>query len=283
MADQRVEKEMLNSVRERKRKLLFKRRRKVLEPLREKFEPITLRKCLPSAVTLLALCMGLTAIPFGIHHEWQYAVASVLIAGVLDGLDGPVARFLKCTSDFGAELDSLADFINFGVAPALLCYFFTLYQWGRFGWAICLFFAICSGMRLARFNMQRILGHARALPGYFSVGVPSTVGALLAVTPIIYSFIFKQNSVLFQAVVLVFTGIFMVSRFPTFVAKSVRITPHYAGFLALFGVVLLIFGWVMPWESLLGLSILYICSLPISWWKASQYLTRHSKKEHTKL
>lgn len=274
---------MLNSVKERKRKPFFRRRRKMLDPLREKLEPITLRKCLPSAVTLLALCMGLTAIPFGIHHEWQYAVGSMLIAGILDGLDGPLARFLKCTSDFGAELDSLADFINFGAAPALLCYFFVLHQWGRLGWAICLFFAICCGMRLARFNMQRILGHTRALPSYFSVGIPVTVGSLLAVTPIIYSFIFKQTSVLFQAVVLITTGIFMVSRFPTFVAKGVRITPRYGGFLALFGVALLIFGWVMPWESLLGLSILYVCSLPISWWKASQHLENYSIKEPKKL
>ena len=271
---------MLQRSKERKKKVFFKRRKKMLVPFREKFEPITLRRMLPNTVTLLALCMGLTAIPFGVHKEWKYAVASMLIAGILDGLDGPLARFLKCSSDFGAELDSLADFINFGAAPALLCYFFVLHQWGRVGWAICLFFAICSGLRLARFNIQRILGSARPLPSYFSVGVPVTVASLLAVTPIIYSFVFKQTSVILQAVVLIVTGVFMVSHFPTFVVKGLRISRRYSGLLALVGVIFLIFGWVMPWETLLIMSILYICSWPFSWKMARRDLYGSNSKEN---
>ena len=265
---------------ERRTTLIFKRKKKISVPFRHRFQPVAFRKVLPNTVTLLSLCMGLTAIPFGVDKAWKHAVASVLIAGVLDGLDGPIARFLKCSSDFGAELDSLADFINFGATPALLCYFFTLHQWGRFGWAICLFFAMCSGLRLARFNIQRIIGGGRPLPSYFSVGVPVTAGSVLALAPIIYSFTFKQNSVLLQALCLVVTGIFMVSRFPTFVTKGIRITPQYSGIIALTSLVVLIFGWVMPWETLLILSLVYVGSWPLSWRAAQQHLafrTEHGK------
>ncbi|WP_206537210.1 CDP-alcohol phosphatidyltransferase family protein [Holospora elegans] len=261
----------------RKKKFFFKRRKKILAPFQDHLKPVSLRKLLPNSVTLLALCMGLTAIPFGVDKSWKHAVASVLIAGVLDGLDGPIARFLKCSSDFGAELDSLADFINFGAAPALLCYFFVLHEWGRFGWAICLFFAMCSGLRLARFNIQRITGSNRTMPSYFSVGVPVTIGSLLALTPIIYSFIFKQKSVVFQALCLIITGIFMVSRFPTFVAKGLKIPVHYSGVIVLASLITLIFGWVMPWETLLVASLAYVGSWPFSW-KAAQ---RSQSFEHS--
>ncbi|PPE03731.1 CDP-alcohol phosphatidyltransferase family protein [Holospora curviuscula] len=264
---------------ERKKKLFFKGRKRPFVPFHYRFKPVALRKVLPNTITLLALCMGLTAIPFGVDKAWKHAVSSVLIAGVLDGLDGPVARFLKCSSDFGAELDSLADFINFGAAPALLCYFFVLHEWGRFGWAICLFFAMCSGLRLARFNTQRLSGGGRPLPSYFSVGVPVTVGSLLAVTPIIYSFTFKQKSVIFQALCLVITGIFMASRFPTFVTKGIRIIPRYSGIIVLSSVVVLIFGWVMPWETLLVLSLLYVGSWPLSWRAAQRYTSLKPHRE----
>ncbi|ETZ07036.1 CDP-diacylglycerol--serine O-phosphatidyltransferase [Holospora obtusa F1] len=257
----------------RKRKNFFKRRKKILAPLHNHLKPVALRKLLPNSVTLLALCMGLTSIPFGVDKAWKHAVASVLIAGILDGLDGPIARFLKCSSDFGAELDSLADFINFGAAPALLCYLFVLHEWGRFGWAICLFFAMCSGLRLARFNIQRILGSKWSMPSYFSVGVPVTIGSLLALTPIIYSFVFNQKSVIFQALCLIVTGFFMVSRFPTFVVKGIKIPAHYSGIILLTSVVTLIFGWVMPWETLLVGSLLYVASWPFSWRAAQRYIS----------
>ncbi len=224
----------------------------------------SIRRALPNMVTLLSLCMGLSSIPFGFQGEWHAAMTSVLIAGLLDGLDGPLARLLNSSTDFGAELDSLADFINFGAAPAVLIYFFALHQWGRFGWGICLFFAACSALRLARFNIHRTDPEQKNQPRYFSVGVPATIGALLALIPMIYSFIFNEIIVMFHAFMLIVTGVFMISRYPTFVLKGVRVPPQYVGLAGAIAIVVLILGLLFPWESLLGLGILYMLSWPIS-------------------
>src|SRR5205807_9892565 len=124
------------------------------EPRRRRFRQIPVRLLVPNVITLLALCAGLTAIPLAAQGKLEWAVAAIVFAGLLDGIDGRVARMLKGTSRFGAELDSLADFVNFGVAPALTLYFWGLRELGNLGWIAGLVFAISTGLRLARFNVM---------------------------------------------------------------------------------------------------------------------------------
>jgi CDP-diacylglycerol--serine O-phosphatidyltransferase len=216
---------------------------------------------LPNIVTIISLCMGLSAIHFGFLGQWQRGVASVLIAGVLDGIDGRLARFLGSSTDFGAELDSLADFINFGVAPSLLVYFFSLHQFQGIGWGLCLFFSACMALRLARFNIQR---HQPTSSG-FSVGVPAPAGALLVFMPMMVTFVLDHTiSPLFFAVTLIGVSLMLISRYPTFVFKKIALPIRWMGGF-LIAVLMTIVGLlVAPWETLLVLCILYLLSLPIS-------------------
>src|SRR2546426_7494752 len=124
------------------------------EPRRRRFRPIPVRTLVPNVITLLALCAGLTAIRLAVEQKLDLALAAIVFAAMLDGIDGRIARLLKGTSRFGAELDSLADFVNFGVAPALMLYFWGLHQLGHAGWIAAMVFAICAGLRLARFNVM---------------------------------------------------------------------------------------------------------------------------------
>src|SRR5947199_6516021 len=123
------------------------------EPRRRRFRPIPVRTLVPNVITLLALCAGLTAVRLAIENKLEFALAAIVFAAVLDGIDGRIARLIKGTSRFGAELDSLADFVNFGVAPALILYFWELHELRSAGWIAALLFAICAGLRLARFNV----------------------------------------------------------------------------------------------------------------------------------
>src|SRR5436190_10080216 len=125
-----------------------------LEARRRRFRPISVRTLLPNLITLLALCAGLTGIRLAIEARLEWALGAIVFAAALDGIDGRVARMLKGTSRFGAELDSLADFVNFGVAPALMLYFWGLHDLGNAGWIAAMVFAICTGLRLARFNVM---------------------------------------------------------------------------------------------------------------------------------
>src|SRR5712692_3844508 len=124
------------------------------EPKRRRFRPIPVRTLVPNLITLLALCAGLTAVRLAIEGKLEFALAAIVLAAVLDGIDGRIARLIKGTSRFGAELDSLADFVNFGVAPALILYFWDLHELRSAGWIAALVFAICAGLRLARFNVS---------------------------------------------------------------------------------------------------------------------------------
>src|SRR5436853_7598207 len=124
------------------------------EPKRRRFRPIPVRTLVPNVITLLALCAGLTAVRLAIEGKLEFALAAIVLAAVLDGIDGRVARLIKGTSRFGAELDSLADFVNFGVAPALILYFWDLHELRSAGWIAAMVFAICTGLRLARFNVM---------------------------------------------------------------------------------------------------------------------------------
>src|SRR5467141_2729813 len=159
------------------------------EPRRRRFRSIPVRTLVPNVITLLALCAGLTAIRLAVEDRLEWALAAIVFAAMLDGIDGRVARMLKGTSRFGAELDSLADFVNFGVAPALILYFWSLHELGNAGWIAAMVFAICAGLRLARFNVMIDDPNKPAWAGNFFVGIPAPAGAITALLPLYLHFL----------------------------------------------------------------------------------------------
>src|SRR5690349_24519663 len=199
-----------------------------------RFKPIPVRTLLPNLITLLALCAGLTAIRVAVENNIQLALAAIVFAALLDGIDGRLARMLKGTSRFGAELDSLADFVNFGVAPALILYFWGLHELKSAGWIAALVFAICVGLRLARFNVMLDDPDRPAWTSNFFVGMPAPAGAITVLLPIYASFLGLPRSALLIFLTLVYTlGIasLLVSRLPVFSGKRVgtRVPPDLVG------------------------------------------------------
>jgi len=189
---------------------------------------ITLRQVAPNAVTAMALCFGLTAIRYGISGEWERAVAAIIFAGVLDGVDGRIARLLRADSRFGAELDSLSDAIAFGVSPALILYLWSLEAMPRFGWIVCLVLALSCALRLARFNaMIDVADQPRKAAG-FNTGVPAPAGAGLALLPLYAWFIsgldiFRDWRLVGPWVLL--SALLMISNLPTLGWKRLRVPP----------------------------------------------------------
>ena len=197
-------------------------------------------KLLPNVITLIAICAGLTAIRFGFQGDYERAVMLILAAGFLDGIDGRLARLLRSESSMGAELDSLADFVNFGVAPALLIHSWVLKDLPRAGWIAVLVFAICCVIRLARFNISS-KEEPGAQKGEFFIGVPAPAGALMVMFPMYVSFIFSDAALvppLLMAVYTIVVGLLMISRVPTYSFKNVKISRERAMFHML-GIVLL--------------------------------------------
>src|ERR1700731_3051235 len=160
-----------------------------LEGKRPRFRLIPVRTLLPNLITLLALCAGLTAIRLAVEDKLEWAVAAIVFAALLDGIDGRVARMLKGTSRFGAELDSLADFVNFGVAPALILYFWGLHALKSAGWIAAMVFAICAPLRLARFNVMIEDPDRPPWAANYFVGVPAPAGAITVLLPIYVQFL----------------------------------------------------------------------------------------------
>lgn len=231
----------------------------------------TINSMLPNIATLMALCTGLTAVRFAIDGRFEMAVMAILIAGVLDGMDGKIARFLGSTSRFGAELDSLSDFISFGISPALVIYLNTLNTLGGLGWIFALLFSVCMGLRLARFNTFSIEGSPEDWPEEYFMGVPAPAGALMALTPLIMSFVFKEmgwgNSMTnpyLNGIFLCVASSLMVSRIPTFSIKKLHIPHKYIVpfFLAL--AILAGALYVEPWGVLSFICIGYILLIPFS-------------------
>lgn len=225
------------------------------------------RAFIPNAITVLALCLGLSGVRFGIDGRWEMALAAIVGAGIVDGLDGRIARALRAQSKFGAELDSLSDNIAFGTAPALLLYFWSLTDAPRFGWTAALALAVCCALRLARFNARIDASDQPHKSAGFNTGVPAPAGAGLAFVPI-YLWLISGND-MFKSWVLVlpwtlFIALLMISSVPTFSWSSIRIRRGWRLF-ALAGVALL--GTALlnePWITLLGVSALYLLVLPFS-------------------
>jgi CDP-diacylglycerol--serine O-phosphatidyltransferase len=233
---------------------------------------------LPNAITVLALCSGLTSVAFAMNGQWRLAVGAIAAAAVLDSLDGPAARLLRSTSRIGAELDSLSDCISFGVAPALVMYVWILRDEGRgYGWVVCLLFAVCAALRLARFNSLLEDTDPKPYAKGFFTGVPTPAGGLIVTAPLLLAnslgpgFWSKPWVV---AIWIVAIGLLMVSRLPTIALKSVRLPPQ----LIVPMLILLVLGVAALFYepeivTVIGM-VVYLLHIPYAGWKY-QHLKNH--------
>lgn len=227
---------------------------------------LTLRAMAPNAITAAALCAGLTGIRFAITGEFRMAVAAVIVAGLLDGIDGRIARLLKAQSRFGAELDSLADNVSFGVAPALVLFMWSLQDVPRFGWFAALAFAVCMALRLARFNARIDLPEEPRKEAGFLTGVPAPVGAGLAFLPMYLSFVTSEPlfaDPLLVAGWLVLIAFLAISSLPTLSWGKLR--PRRSMRLEVIALVGLVGAAALtePWMTLIGISLAYLASVPV--------------------
>ena len=226
---------------------------------------IPFRAMIPNAITALALCLGLTGVSLAIRGEWERALGAIVLAGVLDGVDGRIARLLRAQSRFGAELDSLSDNLAFGTAPALILFLWSLQTAPRFGWLASLALAVCCALRLARFNARIDAAEQPHKSAGFNTGVPAPAGAGLAFVPI-YLWLLTDNE-LFRAwepvmAWTLFVAALMISNLPTFSWASIRIRRDWRLF-ALAGVALLGAALIVaPWMTLLTVAALYLLMIP---------------------
>lgn len=241
---------------------------------------LPMRSLVPNMLTVLALCAGLTAIRFGLSGRFEAAIIAVMIAAVLDGLDGRVARLLRGQTRFGAELDSLSDFVNFGVVPALLLYIWSLESVGGFGWIMALTYAVCCGLRLARFNVSHSDDTDKNDPDWMAsyfTGVPSPAGALLVFVPFFAVFMGAEWLLSIPVLIAVYTGLvglLMVSRVPTYSFKRIRVRGDFIlPLLIIVALVAAMFA-TNPWESLLVIAIAYAALMPISYLNFNRRLAK---------
>ncbi len=235
-----------------------------------RFKQVPVRYLLPNLITLLALCSGVTAIRLGIEGRFELAVGAVIVSIVLDAVDGRLARFLKGTSRFGAELDSLADFVNFGVAPAILIYLWSLNDLKTKGWVVALILAMCCALRLARFNVALDDADKPAWAGGFFSGAPAPAGAGLALAPMYLGFLgYIDNGHAYALLVAPYTvlvAILMVSRVPTFSGKTMGARVRRDLVLPILGCGALAFVCLIsfPWETLSLVALAYLAMIPFS-------------------
>jgi CDP-diacylglycerol--serine O-phosphatidyltransferase len=247
--------------------------------MRRRFRSIPVRTLAPNLITLLALCAGLTSIRMAVEGRLELALAAIVFAALLDGVDGRVARMLKGTSRFGAELDSLADFVNFGVAPGLVLYFWVLHDLGHAGWIAALVFTICAALRLARFNVMIEDPNRPAWTGNFFVGVPAPAGAITVLLPIYLFFLGLPQSVIIAWVTLAYTvtiAFLMVSRLPVYSGKQFgsRVPPERVLPIFVFVVLFIALLIAYPWPVLTIGTIAYLISLPFGLRSYRQYERR---------
>jgi CDP-diacylglycerol--serine O-phosphatidyltransferase len=238
------------------------------EMRRRRFRPIPVRMLVPNFITLLAICAGLTAIRLSTEGRMELAVAAIVFAAVLDGIDGRVARMIKGQSKFGAELDSLADFVNFGVAPGLILYFWQLHELNNGGWIAAMVFAISGGLRLARFNATMEDPNKPAFAANYFTGVPAPMGAIAVLLPIYLAFLgVPKPPAMLTAAYTLLIGFLMVSRLPVFSGKTVRmrVPPEMVlpVFVSVVFFIALLIGY--PWYILSAGTVVYLLSLPAGW------------------
>ncbi|HEY5963916.1 MAG TPA: phosphatidylcholine/phosphatidylserine synthase [Xanthobacteraceae bacterium] len=245
-----------------------------MEARRQRFRAIPVRTLLPNLITLLALCAGLTAIRLAFEGKLELALGAIVFAAGLDGIDGRVARMIKGQSKFGAELDSLADFVNFGCTPGLILYLWGLHGAGNVGWIAAMVFAICGALRLARFNVMIDDPNRPLWAGNFFTGVPAPAGALVVMLPIYVDLLGGPKAgstlTLFYTLAIAFL---MVSQLPVLSGKNTgkRISPELV--LPVFVLVVLFFALLIayPWWVLSIGTVAYLACLPLGWHSYREY------------
>lgn len=249
------------------------------EPRRRRFRAIPVRVLLPNMITLLSLCAGLTAIRLALEGRIEWALGAIVFAAVLDGVDGRVARMLKGQSRFGAELDSLADFVNFGVVPGLILYFWGLNELGAIGWIAALVFAICMSLRLARFNVMADDPNRPVWAGNFFTGVPAPAGAIIVLLPIYVNLLGMPRLTVLSCVYTLVCAFLLISTLPVLSGKKLgtRVAPNMV--LPVFLLVVLFVALLVsyPWYVLTAGSLAYIISLPFGWLSYRQHLRKDSE------
>jgi CDP-diacylglycerol--serine O-phosphatidyltransferase len=249
----------------------------------KKFKLVTSKKTrylLPNILTLAGVCLGISSIKFSIDGNYTIAVTFILFAAILDALDGRIARMIKGTSEFGKELDSLTDFVSFGIAPVFVLYFWELNTYGKLGWAITLIYSVCCVLRLARFNLTKIEEKQEWKNNFFE-GVPSPAGGLLILMPLIYELtnlnvgldVKKLTPYLTIAV-----AILLVSKIPTLSLKKISISPKTTVFLLLTVGIVFIALLFYTLEALLVFGVVYLISIPVSIYIYSKQNKKNSKK-----
>src|SRR6266481_9209886 len=244
------------------------RRARVRRPRMQvrRLSDLSVNRMVPNVLTLLALCAGMTAMRFAMGADFVGAVFAIIAAGIFDGLDGRMARLLKATSSFGAELDSLADFVSFGVAPAAVLYLWTMSELHVLGWVIVLFFAVCCALRLARFNAEMPAEVPVYAAPFFS-GAPAPAGAGLVMIPMFLSFEWGDwlfRSPYLSAVTITGIALLMVSKVPTVSLKRIRVPHHMVVPTLLAFVVATAFLTTEPWLTLTVVGIVYVGSIPLT-------------------
>ena len=234
----------------------------------KKFKLVTSKKTrylLPNILTLAGVCLGISSIKFAIDGNFTLAVTLILFAAILDALDGRIARLIKGTSEFGKELDSLTDFVSFGIAPVFILYFWELSNYGKLGWAITLIYSVCCVLRLARFNLTKI-EDTESWKNNFFEGIPSPAGGLLILMPLIYEL--TNLNIGFDVINLtpyltILIAILLVSKIPTLALKKISISSKTTVFLLLGIGIVFIALLFYTFETLLIFGIIYLISIPI--------------------
>ena len=255
----------------------------------KKFKLVTSKKTrylLPNILTLGGVCLGISSIKFSIDGNYSLAVIFILLAAILDALDGRIARLIKGTSEFGKELDSLTDFVSFGIAPAFILYFWELNSFGKLGWAITLLYSVCCVLRLARFNLTKIDKLKKWKINFFE-GIPSPAGGILILLPLIYeladlnfNFSIRNITPYFTALI----AILLVSKIPTLSFKKISVSPKSTVFILLGMGTIFISLLFYTFKTLLVFGVVYLISIPISFViyksKDKKEITEISDDEH---
>ncbi len=255
----------------------------------KKFKLVSSKKTrylLPNILTLGGVCLGISSIKFSIDGNFSLAVTLILFAAILDALDGRIARLIKGTSEFGKELDSLTDFVSFGIAPVFILYFWELNTYGKLGWAIALIYSVCCVLRLARFNLTKVENQQEWKSNFFE-GVPSPAGGILILLPLIYEltdFSFKFEVKQFTPFLTILVALLLVSKIPTLSFKKISISSKTTIFLLLAAGLIFISLLFYRFETLLIFGIFYLLLIPISFFifknNQKKYLSKASEEDH---
>ena len=244
------------------------------------------RYILPNILTIAGVCLGISSIKFAIDLNFRLAVIFLILAAILDALDGRIARLIKGTSDFGKELDSLTDFVSFGIAPAFIIYFWELINYGKIGWAVTLIYSVCCVLRLARFNLTKYEDTEIWKQNYFE-GVPSPIGAILILLPLILNlseinYTIENN--FFIPIYTLIIAVLLISKIPTYSFKKIKINPKITVFILLAISISLVSLIFFTFKTLIVFGALYILSIPLALFtfnkKRKIALEENSEEDH---